>query len=344
MHDGQQPSPPGSSSAELDLVTAQCILDKAGGSLRAESVGRLGDGIKSDVWLITTADGARYAAKVFKPEYAWCVGSEDWFYAELAKGAPDGIEGIPERLVSVNDPSVHELPVTVHNYAPGKMMLRANGFSDEDQFDSYRALGRVLRQLHQIDQPNFASFPDDDASSRGRTNRDYMTGRWASSWNHYAAGGANRYLATRIRSFLLERDEIWDRCTSPKLLHGDPHPANVIVKRGDDGVVRFSALIDFEYSLSGDPIFDLANSIFNSVGDREAKLRALIEGYGDMPADWRERYDTYVVYFALANWTFVARYGDRKPLRALDRELAELTGASRVRIIRSAARRRLASG
>lgn len=325
----------------MDLATAQRILDHADGSLRAEAVSWLGDGIKSDVWLIATTDGQRYAAKVFKHEFARSVTGEDWFYSQLARGASGGIDGIPERLVSIDDPAVLDVPVTVHRYTPGKMMIRANGFSDEDQFDSYRSLGRVLRQLHEIDQPHFASFPDNDESTRSETNRDYMTRRWAHAWNQYAEGGSNRYLASRIRSFLLERDDVWDRCTSPKLLHGDPHPANVIVERGDDGVVRFRALIDFESSVSGDPIFDLANSIFKSVGDREAKLRSLLDGYGELPDGWRESFDTYVVYIALVNWTFVARYGARKPLKVLDRELAELTGASRTRILRSALRPRL---
>lgn len=339
MSDGLQQSP-----LEIDLVTAQRILDRADGTLRAESAERLGEGIKSDVWLIDASDGGRYIAKAFKSEYAWCVACEDAFFAAFEAGAPTGIDGVPRRLASIDDREVFDRPVTVHHYAPGKPMLRANGFSDEDQFDSYRALGRVLRRLHEIDQPNFATLPIDPETDEPRSNRDYMTGRWANSWNHFVASGGSRYLASRIRSYLLDREELWDRCTAPKLCHGDPHPANVIVERGDDGVVRFSALIDWEVAIAGDPIFDLANSIFNSVGDREAKLRALTEGYGDLPSDWRDRYDAYVVYFALANWTFVSRYGARAPLRKLDRELAELTGSSRSRMFRSAVRRRLSSG
>lgn len=339
MSDGLQQSP-----LEIDLATAQRILERADGALRVESVAPLGEGIKSDVWLINASDGGRYVAKAFKPEYAWCVACEDAFFAAFEQGAPDGIAGVPRRLASIDDPEVFGRPVTVHRYAPGKPMLRAHGFSDEDQFDSYRELGRVLSQLHSIAQPNFATLPIDPVSDQPRSNRDYMTGRWANSWNHYVADGGNRYLASRIRSYLLDREELWDRCTAPKLCHGDPHPANVIVERGGDGVVRFSALIDWEVAIAGDPIFDLANSIFNSIGDREAKLRALTEGYGDLPSDWRDRYDTYVVYFALANWTFVSRYGARAPLRKLDRELAELTGSSRSRMFRSAMRRRLSSG
>jgi aminoglycoside phosphotransferase (APT) family kinase protein len=45
-----------------------------------------------------------------------------------------------------------------------------------------------------------------------------------------------------------------DEITAPHLVHGDPWPKNVLVRRGADGVLRISGLLDQERGLWGDPM------------------------------------------------------------------------------------------
>lgn len=328
--------------SEVDLAAARRIFQRVDGRLIVESVSVLGEGIKSDVYLATCSDGSKFVLKVFKHEYDWCAETEAAFYDELQRARPEGIDGLPRRVASFDDHTVLARRVTVLTYAPGNPMEDRFGFGGVDQRSAYRALGATLSELHRIEQPEFGIHPLDERGGQ-RSNREYMTGLWANSLNHFFEDGGNRYLGWEIRRYLLSREHLWDECTSPRLCHGDPHPGNVLVEVGEQGL-EFRRLIDFEMAMAGDPLFDLADAYYNSEGDRESKLAAMLDGYGEVPGYSEERFKMYVLYFALGRWTFLSSYGARPPLRGIAKEMARIVGASRWRIFRSALRARLTSG
>ena len=75
---------------------------------------------------------------------------------------------------------------------------------------------------------------------------------------------------------------------SPRWVHGDPHPGNLLLERaaGDDGW-RLAAVLDFGDLTAGDPATDLASAwlVFDQVG--RARFRDRIERLRPTDAaDW----------------------------------------------------------
>ncbi len=92
--------------------------------------------------------------------------------------------------------------------------------------------------------------------------------------------------ATELRAVWEELVEapVWD---GPALwLHGDPHPANVLIGRDPvDGRSRLAAVIDFGDVTSGDPATDLAAGWLIFDADARATFRAHIERHGGADPD-----------------------------------------------------------
>lgn len=339
MSDGLQSSPP-----VIDRAAAQRILDAAHAGLQVAMVEELGEGVKSDAWLIDCTNGDRYVAKVYKSQLDHFAAAEDAFHDQLELCAPEGVPGIPRRLTSIDDKSIDDRRITVHRFVPGVTMQDGAGFTESEQLLPYRDFGRTLRSLHDVHQPMFGSLPATDETAASRTNREFMEQVTSKALADFVADNGNKYLARHLSAYFRERAELWDQTTEARLCHGDTHPGNVVVERCADGSVAFRGVIDFESAIAGDPVFDLANAFYNASGDRDAKFSSLLDGYGEVLGDWRDRFDLYVVHFALSRWNFISRYGVRPPLRGISRELARMTGASRWRMFGGGLRRVVASG
>ena len=114
-----------------------------------------------------------------------------------------------------------------------------------------------------------------------------------------------------------------DFCRAPRLCHCDIHPGNLLAARDQSGW-RLTGLLDFEHSVGGDPLLDLAKCThFARTGDG-ARWRGLTEGYGRIKnAVWEETIDLYRLYQAVVHWVWIAVL--RRPQRERDAVLASLT-------------------
>lgn len=328
----------------LNLDAAQRIVGTVDPSFDVIAVSELGDGVKSDVWLAECDGGRRLALKTFKPKYANFADVEVAFYRTLTQAGRGELAGVPRFIGSVDDGALFERRVVVMSAMPGRPVSEIAMLTDDEHALAYRQLGIVLKDLHVVEMSMFCGLPLDHSAGRPTGNRDYMTRRWAAALDSYWALGGNNYLAHRVRDYLLERDDLWDACGGPVLCHGDPHMANVLGERGPSGEFGVSGLIDFELAAAADPMLDLAVVHFKATGDVEAKFAAFLDGYGPLRFEWRDHLDAYLLYLLLELWTWYASHGSRRPLRGIDRRIATLTGTSRWRMTRSAARARLQSG
>ncbi|WP_262853064.1 aminoglycoside phosphotransferase family protein [Mumia quercus] len=96
-------------------------------------------------------------------------------------------------------------------------------------------------------------------------------------------------------------------------LHGDLHPANILVTDGADGV-SLSALLDFGDVTAGDPASDLATAwlTFDGPGRVEFRARVSTAGYADA-ATWERAHGWAVLFAAL----FLTSSDDAPVLRAI---------------------------
>lgn len=95
---------------------------------------------------------------------------------------------------------------------------------------------------------------------------------------------------------------------SPGLLHGDLGSHNILCHAGS-----IVALLDWEDSLSGDPVYDIANwGTFNP----DERLASFLAGYSavrSLPSDFDLRYWTYFLRISLAKTVHRHRFGYSDP-------------------------------
>ncbi len=121
-------------------------------------------------------------------------------------------------------------------------------------------LARFFAELH-------VPAPDDAPSNPVRGVP--LVSRTEAVYERLAAGRIGRAREVRALWDLLAAVPRW--AGPPLWLHGDPHPANVLLGAAQDGSVRLAGVVDFGDITAGDPATDLAAAwlIFDEQG-REA--------------------------------------------------------------------------
>ena len=114
------------------------------------------------------------------------------------------------------------------------------------------------------------------------------------------------------------RSHVLEACTHPVLCHNDLHGGNLLAAM-TGRTVRLTGVLDFEGALAGDPLMDVAKSLFYLGDDTK---RAVLHGYGDPERqNWRETMDLYHLYFVLELWCWMAQIGQTQRLAALALQL-----------------------
>jgi len=176
--------------------------------------------------------------------------------------------------------------------------------------DGARALGTLAAKVHSVACDGFG--PLDPAqlgaeAARGLHDswRDYVMLRLDAHLDACRAAGALTAEQTRSAESAFRQAEPLLAVAPSALLHGDLGNHNVFVQDGE-----VSALIDWEDSAAGDPIFDVA-SWGTFVGNHERR-QAFLGGYGkpdDLPADFELRYWLYYLRIMLAKTVHRQRFG-----------------------------------
>ena len=206
-------------------------------------------------------------------------------------------------------------------------------------------LGRTLARIHTIPMPGFGLLS---------IGRDEPDGAWRVSgvhpaWETYIALWLDRHVARCADIGAIRREEAAQIESwivrlmphayngSPVLLHGDPGSHNVFT----DGAV-ITAIIDWEDSLSGDPIYDVA---FWGTFHPDDRLQPFLKGYGsvtELGEDFAVRYWLYYLRIALAKTVHRSRFGyqdapGRQPASTrIQKGLARLVDACELRKVRCA--------
>jgi hygromycin-B 7''-O-kinase len=292
----------------LDLAKARQLLGDD-----VQSVERLSGAGVSDVFEAVTA-GRSVVVKLFPPDYAWKLEKELFLYRLLAEHAVD----IPVPRVLSVDAAEHVL-----------VLERIEGVSTSVVPEAevpalYRELGRVLARLHTIHLDAFGYLTADGVFEPHPTNLDYMRFQFDQRLASFAELGGDAAIGRAIAEHVRQRDELLIGQPTPVLCHNDCHEGNVLVTVGDS--VGIAGLFDFENALAGDPLLDIAKTIAYSARDRSVITDAIGEGYGELPADWREGVALYGIYHVLELWTWFASLGEREHLDALTDDLAERIG------------------
>jgi aminoglycoside phosphotransferase (APT) family kinase protein len=231
---------------------------------------------------------------------------------------------LPEILAA--DDSKALLP---HNFA---LMTKREGrhvlslldeLSDLELEEVNRQVGVILRRLHDVTFDAFGYVGVSGVVEPHATNADYMTFQFEKKLREFDRLGGDPKLLHQAERYVRERSDLLIDCLCASLCHDDCHEGNVLVLANDDHW-RVSALLDFENAVAGDPLLDLAKTHCYARRPSEARLNALVEGYGEVRYGWREAIDLYAVYHLLELWDWFAHIDVTEPLPGIAAQLRQL--------------------
>jgi aminoglycoside phosphotransferase (APT) family kinase protein len=194
----------------------------------------------------------------------------------------------------------------------------------EQLASAYAQIGKLLRELHRIPMDAFGYIGPQGIWTDHPTNYAYLTHQFQRKLGQFTERGGAVHLARRIAAYVAAREQLLHAGTRAVLCHNDLHAGNLLATISD-GTVRLTGVLDFEGALAGDPLMDLAKSLYYL---SEEKKRALLSGYGDMEREhWSQTLDLYHLYFVLELWCWMAEIGNTQPLDKLVSDLENYSSA-----------------
>jgi aminoglycoside phosphotransferase (APT) family kinase protein len=287
-------------------VDIAAIVAKAcPGSEIAEVVQRTG-GQLSTVYEVRRTAGEALIVKVYAPEWVWKQAKEVHVYGLLAELG----DTVP-RVVQVGD------GFTILTKLDGVPLSETD---PPDWRATYRHLGQLLAAIHRIEQPAYGYLTDEILDPLP-DNSQYMRRQFAKKLKEFDDLNGDSVLHRGIQQYVETHAALLDRNKTPVLCHNDFHEGNVLV---DPATWRVTGFIDVENAIAADPLIDLAKTQSYSIRGNDEKLDGLVDGYGDLPPDWRERTTLYRLYHALELWDWFASIGTIVHLDGIARDMAEI--------------------
>ncbi|MDR7384894.1 phosphotransferase family protein [Promicromonospora iranensis] len=272
-------------------------------------------GALSAVHEVRQADGPPLVVKRYTAEWRWKQAKEVYVLGLLnGSGALDG--RVPE-VVHVDA----ERAVTVLTLLPGRPLsdVPLEGAAERR---TLAEVGSLTRALHEVRQPAFG-YLTTQVLDPLPTNRAYMTRQFDKKLAEFVDLGGDRDLYDAIRRSVEDRTELLDRCDQPVLCHNDLHAGNILVATDGDRR-RVSGFVDVENAVAADPLMDLAKTIQYEFRRPDDAFEALVDGYGPLGEDGRERISLYRLYHALELWDWFAGIGTTGPLGGIEVGLRSL--------------------
>jgi len=254
-----------------DAVTAAC-----GSPMSSRT--RIAEGFSNEVYAADTVDGQRVIVRIHwyeSPHFE----AERWALDQCAK------LGLPAPRVLLLSPSeVGGIPrsVCVESRLPGTTLrasLIARTVCPVELRSVLVSTGAFLARMHMVHANGYGRIDANGKAPASTPAASRLSHDLDQTYHAARNLGIPRADVEEAMSLLEARP---DSCTasSPRLLHGDVTPQNIMVEAG-----VFRGLIDFEFPASGDPATDLAiwdyyrHSPFDNPTGAELPTEWLVEGY-----------------------------------------------------------------
>ncbi len=304
----------------LDRPVAEAVLRRVRrGAVLTEVVARTG-GEVSGVWELRAETGAPVIVKAYPDRWRWRQDKEVHVYRTLAR---HGVGPVPEVLHVERAGGLLEQAFTVLTALPGLPLSEVSPSLDAAEHRGlHRRLGELLRAVHGIGQDAYGYITTEVLEPEA-TNTAYMTRQFARKLAEFAALGGDPELHGAAERHVAERTGLFARCHAPVLCHNDFHEGNVLVVRALDGW-EVTGFVDVENAVAADPLLDLAKTTYYSLRDNGARSAGLLEGYGSLPDDWRDRVALYELHHALELWDWFASTGTTRHLEGIAADIGRL--------------------
>jgi hygromycin-B 7''-O-kinase len=282
----------------------------------SEIVPRSG-GELNTVFEVRRSAGPQLIVKVYPPESTWKQAKEIHIYGLLAHDLGDAVPQVVRAEPS--DKTDETDAFTVLTKLDG---LPLSETSPPDWRPIYRQLGALLAKIHSIRQPAYGYLTDQILDPLP-TNALYMRRQFATKLDEFHG---DPVLKQQIAQYVEQHAAFFEHNVHPVLCHNDFHEGNVLV---DPQTWQVRGFVDVENAIAADPLMDLAKTDYYSIQDDKTKLDGLLDGYGELPLDWRERTTLYRLYHALELWDWFHSIGTVDPLDSIAGDLWSILGITR---------------
>jgi hygromycin-B 7''-O-kinase len=283
------------------------------GSEIAEILPRSG-GQLSKVFEVRRTAGSPLILKLYEPEWACKQAKEVHVYGLLAAELDDAIPGVIHHEAAGES---FDTAFTVLTKLDGIPLSEAE---PPDWKSVYTQLGALLGRIHRIPQPAYG-YLTDEVLEPVPTNTDYMRRQFAKKLDEFDALQGDPELGKDLSRYVEQHAGLFGNNAAPSLCHNDFYEGNVLV---DPSTWQVAGFVDVENAIAADPLMDLAKTESYSIRGNADKLAGLVEGYGDLPHDWRERTMLYRLYHSLELWDWFKSIGTLDPLDSIASDLATI--------------------
>lgn len=309
---------------QLPVTAAQGIVDQAVVERVVATISKLHGGEIAAVYEIAFVDPAAppLVLKVYPDELHWKMQKE----VAVVGLIQDRLSvSVPRILLADASKRLLGLNFTLMTKLDGSVLGQLETtLAPAQRLSAYVQIGRLLREFHRIPMEAFGYIGPSGIRTAHPTNRAYLTQQFQRKLKEFVEGGGDAGLARRVAEHFADRAELLSACTQAVLCHNDLHAGNLLATAGN-GSVLLTGVLDFEGALAGDPLMDVAKSLYYL--DAETR-RALLQGYGAIDREhWSQTLDLYHLYFVLELWCWMAQIGNRQLLErlALDLERCSAT-------------------
>ena len=303
---------------QLSIATAQAIVDQAVSQQMVAAITRLHGGEIAAVYEIAFVDPAQppLVLKVYPDELHWKM-KKELTVLGLIQGRLS--VSVPRIVFTDDSKQLLDLNFTLMTRLDGSILGQLEATSTSAQRRSaYAQIGQLLREFHRIPMQAFGYIGSTGILTPHPTNQAYLTHQFKRKLDEFTERGGDAGLTRQVAAHFADRAELPGACTQAALCHNDLHAGNLLATV-TDGSLRLSGVLDFEGALAGDPLMDVAKSLYYL--DDEAR-QALLQGYGAIDRErWSQTLDLYHLYFVLELWCWMAQIGNRQPLEKLVLEL-----------------------
>jgi len=304
---------------EIELEEARrALAPLLDGGRAAVGIERCWGGGISDVYRVRCDPGPDVILKLYPEAFYWKLDKEVHVYGLLRQVSS---VPFPEVLWAEKAGARSSRGYLVLERLPGVVLSSvARDLAHADLRRIYGEMGAVLRAVHEVKQEVFG-YITTHVPEPHATNLAYMGNQFRRKLEAFRKLGGSAAIARAVEALVEVKRDALSVCAAPVLCHDDLYEGNVLVDGSGPGL-RVSGILDVENAVAGDPLLDVAKTLYFSARDAPELREAILEGYGELGWAGPERLRLYSAYHALELWCWFA--AQRQHLDALDGIAADL--------------------
>jgi aminoglycoside phosphotransferase (APT) family kinase protein len=286
-------------STPIDVSLANRLVQAAGVDHAVWHVHKFsGHKLTSVYELVGPRDASPLVLKLYPTDKPWMM-TQEVYVLSLIRGVSD--TPVPDIVAFSDDRSIIPHNYVVMTKLPGEVVGGIKGLLPGDYRSIYKLMGRLLRQIHEVTFSSFGFFGPEGMVESHSNNGAWMERRFDLVTDAARNFGLQPY-KKEIHRFMRSRQSAIEHA-SPVLCHSDIHEGNVFAERSE-GTWQLTGVIDASGATAGDPLFDVARTLYLSAGGDHEKRVALLAGYGPTRRNMAAALELYELYHAmeLRNW------------------------------------------